>query len=173
DFRRRHNREAGRRPYVPVELLEFVRDHDGPAGHQQSCAAGSETGQLVHGFQHHPEILLNRQPLAAHVTRPLPPGLIRQRGLPPNRDGGMAVTVRRKFVWGGVPAALAVLAAYCGGGGGGMAPSSPPGPGGSGAPSSATITLTNNVASPRTVTVVQGGQVTFVNNDSRAHQMFP
>jgi plastocyanin len=39
------------------------------------------------------------------------------------------------------------------------------------APSSATITITSSGVSPTTVTVSAGGQVTFVNNDSRNHNM--
>jgi plastocyanin len=77
-----------------------------------------------------------------------------------------------------IGAALAVAMA-CGGG----SPTSPSGGGGTGgggtggggtggATSSATITIgSNGVASPSTVTVTQGGRVTFVNNDSRSHDM--
>ena len=34
-----------------------------------------------------------------------------------------------------------------------------------------TITITNNVASPQSITVTRGSQVTILNSDSRAHQM--
>ena len=64
---------------------------------------------------------------------------------------------------------LAVLTAVsCGGGGSSGTPSSPtPTP----APSSATITITSSGVSPRSVTVAAGSRVTFVNNDSRVHDM--
>lgn len=76
---------------------------------------------------------------------------------------------------------LAATTAACGGGGGGT-PSGPSGGtsgggtsgggGGGGATSSATITIgSNGVVSPSAVTITQGGRVTFVNNDSRSHDM--
>ncbi len=80
-----------------------------------------------------------------------------------------------------VGAALAVAMAC--GGGGGSSPTAPSGGGGTGgtggtgggtggATASATITIgANGVASPSTVTITQGGRVTFVNNDSRSHDM--
>ena len=47
-----------------------------------------------------------------------------------------------------------------------------PTPAPSPAPSStATITITSAGASPQTVTIAAGGRVTFVNNDSRSHNM--
>jgi plastocyanin len=61
---------------------------------------------------------------------------------------------------------------------GGSSPTAPdPGPGGStggggAVPDTATITISSaGVASPPAVTIRQGGRVTFVNNDSRAHDM--
>ena len=70
-------------------------------------------------------------------------------------------------------ATLLIGAAACGGGGssnaggGGSTPTSPtPAPGGS-----ATITITSSGVSPRSVTISAGQRVTFVNNDSRAHDM--
>lgn len=75
-------------------------------------------------------------------------------------------------------AALAVAMAC--GGGGGSSPTAPSGGGTGGtggggtggATASATITIgSNGVASPSAVTVTQGGRVTFVNNDSRSHDM--
>jgi plastocyanin len=42
---------------------------------------------------------------------------------------------------------------------------------GSGGPSGATITLTSAGANPRSVTIAVGQTVTFVNNDSRVHEM--
>lgn len=46
-----------------------------------------------------------------------------------------------------------------------------PAPGSSAAPSTATITITSAGVSPQTVTIAAGGRVTFVNNDSRSHDM--
>lgn len=58
----------------------------------------------------------------------------------------------------------------CGGGG---TPTSPGGTGGGGSTSeAATITIsTAGVASPQAVTIRQGGRVTFVNSDTRPHDM--
>jgi len=60
--------------------------------------------------------------------------------------------------------------------GGGDSPTSPTPPstggGSSGAADSATITITSSgVVSPSTVTIRQGGRVTFTNSDSRPHEM--
>jgi plastocyanin len=55
----------------------------------------------------------------------------------------------------------------CGGDDGPTAPSG----GGTGGPIAATITITASGVSPRTVTVAAGSRVTFVNNDSRPHEM--
>jgi plastocyanin len=38
-------------------------------------------------------------------------------------------------------------------------------------PSAATITISNNAVSPKNVTVPRGSQVTFVNNDTRSHNI--
>jgi plastocyanin len=71
----------------------------------------------------------------------------------------------------GALAALSLLAA-CGG-----SPSSPGGvtvmvrDGGSGGTSGATITISGGRVSPVAVTVAAGQTVTFVNNDSRSHQI--
>src|SRR5262249_45481163 len=46
------------------------------------------------------------------------------------------------------------------------------GGGGGGGTSGPTITISNNAVSPKTITVQRGAQVTFVNNDSRNHNMF-
>ncbi len=46
-----------------------------------------------------------------------------------------------------------------------------PTPAPSPAPSTATITITSAGASPQTVTIAAGGRVTFVNNDTRSHDM--
>jgi plastocyanin len=59
-----------------------------------------------------------------------------------------------------------------GGGGGGTGGGGTGGGGGGGASTTATITIgANNAVSPQSVTIVQGGRVTFVNNDSRPHDM--
>jgi plastocyanin len=57
------------------------------------------------------------------------------------------------------------LALGCGGGSSSPTPTPTPGPTGT------TITITNNTVSPSTLTISRGQQVTFVNNDSRAHEM--
>ena len=71
----------------------------------------------------------------------------------------------------GVMTALVLgLAAACGGGS--DSPTSPSGGGGGSTSDSATITITNaGVVSPSTVTIRQGGRVTFVNNDTNSHDM--
>ena len=67
----------------------------------------------------------------------------------------------------------AALVASCGGG----SPTSPGGvtvvvrDGGTGGTSGATVTITNGVVSPGTVTVAVGQTVTFVNSDNRAHEI--
>ena len=72
-------------------------------------------------------------------------------------------------------AALGTLAA-CGGGGssntpGGGGTSVVVRDGGTGGASGATVTMTANGVSPTTVTVAVGQTVTFVNNDTRAHDL--
>ena len=62
---------------------------------------------------------------------------------------------------------MAILVAACGGGSGTPSPSPTPSPG-----DAATITIANNAVSPRNITIARGSQVTFVNSDSRTHQMF-
>jgi plastocyanin len=69
----------------------------------------------------------------------------------------------------GAAAAALIAAAACGGGssnsgGGGGTPTAP-------TPTTATITITASGVSPRTVTISAGSRVTFVNNDTRAHDM--
>src|SRR5688572_6790051 len=66
----------------------------------------------------------------------------------------------RKAIWTAV-AALAIGAAACKG----DSPSEPSGA------SCATITIANNTVSPKDVVVAPGCQVTFVNNDTRSHNM--
>ena len=53
-----------------------------------------------------------------------------------------------------------------GGSGGGTG-----GSGGGGGTTTTTITISNNAVSPKNITVVQGTQVTFANNDNRSHDM--
>jgi plastocyanin len=43
---------------------------------------------------------------------------------------------------------------------------------GSGGTSSTTITITSTGVSPKNLTVTRGAQVTFVNNDTRPHEMY-
>jgi plastocyanin len=75
----------------------------------------------------------------------------------------------RTFLLGSV---AAVTISACGG-----SPSSPSNvtvavrDGGSGGTSGATITITGSGVNPSTVTVAAGQTVTFVNNDSRAHEI--
>jgi plastocyanin len=68
----------------------------------------------------------------------------------------------------------AALALACSGG----SPSSPGGGGGSGGggtttppTATTTITITSSGANPRSISVSPGARVTFINNDSRAHDM--
>ncbi len=61
------------------------------------------------------------------------------------------------------------LAAGCGGDS--DPPTSPSGGGGGGATNTTTITITSSGASPRDITVALGSRVTFVNNDTRPHEM--
>jgi plastocyanin len=72
-----------------------------------------------------------------------------------------------------VAMAVVVAAVSCVGGGSSSTPSSPsPTPTPTPTPSTgATITITSSGASPRSVTVSTGSRVTFVNNDSGAHDM--
>ena len=71
-----------------------------------------------------------------------------------------------------IAATAALLIASCGG-----SPTSPGAvtvivrDGGAGGTSGATVTITATGVSPSTVTVAVGQTVTFVNNDSRAHQI--
>jgi plastocyanin len=70
-------------------------------------------------------------------------------------------------------AALAALSA-CGGGGtnpGGGGTAVVVRDGGTGGASGATVTMTANGVSPSSVTVAVGQTVTFVNNDTRAHEI--
>jgi plastocyanin len=77
--------------------------------------------------------------------------------------------MKQKVVWIGSVLLMAVLAVTaCGGGGGGSTPTSPTPPPGGGV---TTITITTSGVSPQNITVSAGSQVTFVNNDTRRHDM--
>ena len=76
----------------------------------------------------------------------------------------------RQFLMAGVASA----AIACGGGdsGGGGTPTSPTNPTNPTPPvSTTTITITASGVNPQRITVSPGTRVTFVNNDSRAHEM--
>lgn len=73
---------------------------------------------------------------------------------------------------------LAAAAAMVSCGGGSDSPTTPsptptptPSPGGGGSATIVTVTIANNAVSPSSVTVAPGSRVTFVNNDSRVHDM--
>jgi plastocyanin len=59
-----------------------------------------------------------------------------------------------------------IVAAACGGGSSSSSTTTP-----TPTSSATTITITNNTVSPSALTISRGQQVTFVNNDSRAHEM--
>jgi plastocyanin len=65
---------------------------------------------------------------------------------------------------------LAVLVAACGSGSS-SSPSPPTPPGVTCGSDGKTIVIANNVVCPSTLTVAIGTQITFVNNDSRNHNM--
>ncbi len=67
-----------------------------------------------------------------------------------------------------IAAAVMAAAAACGSSGD---PATAPSPGGGPPPSTPTITIANNAVSPQNITVPVGSQVTFVNNDSRDHEI--
>ena len=74
----------------------------------------------------------------------------------------------------GIVVATATLSAFaCGGSDSPTTPSPSPSPGGGGdgGTVAATITISGNAVSPRSVTVPAGSRVTFMNSDSRAHEM--
>jgi len=72
----------------------------------------------------------------------------------------------------GVAGLVALTCSACGGGNDNpTAPSGGGGSSGSGGTTAATITITAAGISPKTVTVAVGTRVTFVNNDSRPHDM--
>ena len=72
----------------------------------------------------------------------------------------------------GILVATVSLALGCGGSDSPTTPSPSPGGGGDGGGTpAATITISNNAVSPRSVTVSAGSRINFVNSDSRAHEM--
>lgn len=79
--------------------------------------------------------------------------------------------VRTKRTWGFAVIGAFTLVVACGGGGSSSTSPTPtptPGPGTTTTP---TITISDNAVSPNKITVTRGSQVTFVNNDSRSHEM--
>jgi plastocyanin len=82
------------------------------------------------------------------------------------------MNVRSKTVWTLSAVAGIALAAACGGGSSNAGnPGSPSGGGGGSSNPATTITITSAGVNPRTLTVARGTQVTFVNNDTRSHEM--
>jgi len=76
--------------------------------------------------------------------------------------------MKPKVVWTGSVVLMAVLAvAACGGGA--SPPTSPTPPGGGS--TSTTITITTSGVSPQNITVSPGTRVTFINNDTRRHDV--
>lgn len=76
-------------------------------------------------------------------------------------------------LWAGavVAASLAVIAA-CGSKSSGTGPTGPtPSLTCSTLPDARTVLIVNNAACPQTLSVARGSQVTFINNDNRAHEM--
>ena len=68
--------------------------------------------------------------------------------------------------------AILSMMVACGKSGGSGTPTTPTPPTGGVNPSTATITIgADGRVSPATVTIARGGQVRFVNNDTRAHEM--
>ena len=76
--------------------------------------------------------------------------------------------VARRFVRAGSMAILLAACADCSSSSPSptLTPTPTPTPGGG------TITIASNAVSPRNITIARGSQVTFVNNDSRRHDMY-
>jgi plastocyanin len=88
-----------------------------------------------------------------------------------SEDTGM----RSRPTWGVVAVCgMALIIGACGGSGGnsgsGSTPTSPTTPP-PGATNTLTIAIANNAVSPKNIIVPRGSQVTFTNNDNRAHDM--
>lgn len=81
--------------------------------------------------------------------------------------------MRTRVLTGAVLALGLAAMLSCGGSSGSSSPSTPsPSPSTCNAPAtSTTITISNNSVCPQNVTVPRGTQVTFVNQDTRAHEM--
>lgn len=78
----------------------------------------------------------------------------------------------RGFHWIGSAVLMAGLTlTACGGGDSSPTPAPTPTPTPTPTPGGTTITISNNAVSPQTLTVARGTRVTFVNNDSRTHEM--
>ena len=78
--------------------------------------------------------------------------------------------MRRKVVW-GFAVALLSAAAACGGSSDPTSPSASPTPPSGSSTQTTTVTITTSGVSPKSITITRGTQVTFVNNDVRAHDM--
>jgi plastocyanin len=87
------------------------------------------------------------------------------------RIRGPIVITRKHIIRQTGVAAVVALAVACGGGGSNNNPGGPSPGGGSPGPSGATITISNGTVNPSNVTINTGQSVTFVNNDSRPHQI--
>ena len=70
-----------------------------------------------------------------------------------------------------VVAASVVLAMGCGSGSGGVTPTAPGNPTNPTPVATTTITITAAGVNPQVITVPVGSRVTFINNDSRSHEM--
>jgi plastocyanin len=80
----------------------------------------------------------------------------------------------RRDLWIGSAALAMALTLMACGGGGDSSPASPtpaPTPTPTPTPGGSTIAITGNAVSPQTLTVAVGTRVTFVNNDTRNHEM--
>jgi plastocyanin len=78
----------------------------------------------------------------------------------------------RQWAWMTAAALALGIAAACGGSSDSPTSPTPPTGGGGTTPDSATITISSSgTVSPSTVTIRQGGRVTFVNNDTNTHDM--
>ena len=90
------------------------------------------------------------------------------------RRRGIKTTDRlggRAALWLVTAFALALTVAGCGGGGDSSTPTSPSGTTITIPSSDVSITITSSGVSPKALTVSAGSRVTFVNNDSRSHDM--